>query len=569
MQRQVGDAEADLAHLAVGGAERPRPLHPLEQLLRDRRARLEVAREQVERPALPAPVLHDLRRQLDEVPGHVGAGQRAHFDAAQAVVQQVAELVKDRLDFAVGEQCRAAAGRRVDVAAHQPEMRLEALGRRTAGDQRPHPGAAALVLPRIPVGVEAAQQRAALVADGVVFHRRIPNRRARLFDYADAEQPLDQIEQARDRALQREVRAQHLLVELVERRPLLLGVIGDVPRLQLGCAGAFQAPPEGQQLFVLAAEVGLGLMPQIVEKLLRPVAAVSHAVFQHQVGEIAVADQRRLLPPQIQDAADQRAVVPLPADGASVVGAVDLLAGGGVIQVGHQRDVAGRLEREAPAGQALSRRALPGGLHRAGRQPGQLAFLGDDQIKGIGGIQHVLAESRGQRRQLDLDLLQPRLACRLQFGAVAPEGVDGLGEEAPPCAGERLGLRAGRVLLDRLPQAFVQGNRGVKRAGLRLDGVVGGAQLRIGGHRFQVPDHGHGVVRRLGERVQGRQRVLIGARPPVGRQRFEPFTGLSQQFADRRLDVLGANLVKRDAELDFEKWVLSLVRHSFPYTEFR
>ena len=32
-----------------------------------------VAREQVERLALPAPVLHDLRRQLHEVPGHVGS----------------------------------------------------------------------------------------------------------------------------------------------------------------------------------------------------------------------------------------------------------------------------------------------------------------------------------------------------------------------------------------------------------------------------------------------------------------------------------------------------------------
>jgi len=64
----------------------------------DRLARLQAefenARKRAERLFLPAPVLHDLRGQLHEVPGHVGAHLMAHLDLAQAQVQQVSELVE-------------------------------------------------------------------------------------------------------------------------------------------------------------------------------------------------------------------------------------------------------------------------------------------------------------------------------------------------------------------------------------------------------------------------------------------------------------------------------------------
>ena len=97
-------SRSQLPHLRVGGAEGARALHLLEQVLGNRLAGLVVAREQVERLALPAPVLHDLRRQLDEVPGHVGAGQDCASRRGSAVVQQVAELVEDGLHFAVRQQ---------------------------------------------------------------------------------------------------------------------------------------------------------------------------------------------------------------------------------------------------------------------------------------------------------------------------------------------------------------------------------------------------------------------------------------------------------------------------------
>ena len=123
MQRQIDDAESQLPHLRVGGAEGLRALHFLEQVFGQALAGLPVAREQVQRLALPAPVLHDLRGQLDEIPGDAGAGQAAHFDAAQQVMQQMAELMEDGFGFAMRQQRGLAVDGRRQVAADQAQVR--------------------------------------------------------------------------------------------------------------------------------------------------------------------------------------------------------------------------------------------------------------------------------------------------------------------------------------------------------------------------------------------------------------------------------------------------------------
>ena len=112
-----------------------------------------MAGEEIERFAVPAEVFHDLRGQFDEVPGDVGAGERFHGDLAEQAVEQVAELVENRLHLAVGEQRGLAIHRRAHVADDQAEVRLA----ERAGVQRVHPRAAALGFARVPVGVERTE----------------------------------------------------------------------------------------------------------------------------------------------------------------------------------------------------------------------------------------------------------------------------------------------------------------------------------------------------------------------------------------------------------------------------
>ena len=160
-----------------------------QKLGRDGRAGLIVPRKQIQRIAFPGPVLHDLRRQLHEIPGHVHSGKSAQFHAGQTMVQQMAELVKNGLHLTMRQQGWTILAGRREVAADQAQMRilpsrcLPAM--RLAGDQSVHPSAAAFVLARKPVRVKCAHQlvaaRPALVVDFVILHVRIPARHAASF----------------------------------------------------------------------------------------------------------------------------------------------------------------------------------------------------------------------------------------------------------------------------------------------------------------------------------------------------------------------------------------------------
>ena len=154
MQREVDEAKAQLAHLNICTAECFCALHLLKQVFRDWLSGLVVAGEQVERFALPAPVLHDLRREFHEIPRNVGSSKATNLHAAQAVMQQMAELMEDRLHFAVRQERGVIFDRRGKVSADQTEVRFKAIRGGAPGEKRVHPCTAALVLARIPIGVE-------------------------------------------------------------------------------------------------------------------------------------------------------------------------------------------------------------------------------------------------------------------------------------------------------------------------------------------------------------------------------------------------------------------------------
>ena len=102
------------------------------------------------------PVLHDLRRQFDEVAGDFGAGERLVRAVGEQPVQAVPELVEQRLDFLERQQGRLVAGRLREVAHvvdHRPNVLAVDL------DLLPklaHPGAAPLAGAREVVDIQDA-----------------------------------------------------------------------------------------------------------------------------------------------------------------------------------------------------------------------------------------------------------------------------------------------------------------------------------------------------------------------------------------------------------------------------
>jgi len=220
------------------------------------------------------------------------------------VVEQVAELVEDGLDLAVREQGGLALHRRGHVAAHQADVRLAgpAGDRRQAGAQRVHPRAAALRLARVPVGEEAAAQAAVPVEHLEVPHLGVPRlggpRRggaARLeeaggpaFD-ADAEEALAEPEHAVDHAVHREVRPQHLVVEVELGLAPAFGPEGGVPRFEWFGGHAEPVGPPPAQIGLLAGEGGLDAVVQAFDEAEGGLAVLGHAALEHEVGEIPLA----------------------------------------------------------------------------------------------------------------------------------------------------------------------------------------------------------------------------------------------------------------------------------------
>ena len=549
VQQQVGKAETKLPHLRVGRPKRARTLHLLKQLFRYRRARLPVPCEQIESLALPTPVLHDLRGQFHKVPRHVGARQRAHLDAAEQVMQQMAKLVKDGFHFAVGQQGRPAADRRSQISADQAQVRTEAVWRRPACNERVHPGPAPLVVAGIPVGVKPTQQSTIRIEDVVVTHLGIPSGHAGLLGDAYIVDKVGQLEQTGHHPLQRKIRAERFFIERVERRPLLFGVIGDIPGSQFRSSRSFEGTAKLQQFAVFFAEAPLCLRLKVFQEFQRPPAGVSHPVFQHQVREIGEAKQFRLFPTQHQDAADVFSVVPRLGCGTDAMGLVDRLPDRGIVEIGHRGEVIGRLQCKAPAFQVF----VHGALSRRGdgdrRQPGQLPLIGDHQFEGVGRVQNILGEFSGELGQLDIDLLESLLSGGIEVGAMTPKILQRFDQEPLPLARQPSRVWSPSVRLQSGPEARVQGDSRIKRARFRLNGIQCRPQIGIGGNRFQVPHDAHRIVQRLGQFVQHFEGIFIAALARAICQGLQPTATVSQQLSDRRSHVCGVDAVEGNTEL--------------------
>src|ERR1700681_675058 len=93
-----------------------------------------------------------------------------------------------------------------------------------ASEEGVHPGAAALVLARVPVRVKRAEVGArGHILDGVTADLRIPDGNTGLFFYANAEDTAEDFKHTGDDVIERKVGAQRLFVEVIERGTLFFG----------------------------------------------------------------------------------------------------------------------------------------------------------------------------------------------------------------------------------------------------------------------------------------------------------------------------------------------------------
>ncbi len=321
--------------------------------------------------------------------------------------------MEDGFHLAVGEQRGLAIDGRAHVADDQPEVGLA----RAAGVQRVHPRAAALRFARVPVGIERPEVRAGLrVVDFVERNLGMPDfdvrmpaaaRRDRGIDGfqladGDAEEAGGDFKHAGHHAIDREIRAQHLVIEVVVFLALAFGPVGGLPWFERGrrvgrswrpCIGRVGGNPHGTPGRMRACRFSMNSSaPAPVLAMRRSNVRSAKwpwpriAAFSWRSSRICQTNGGVVI---LAVAADSRGGLP------------DLAAEGVVVRVLHDRKHRGkcRVKRHAGCSSVASplARALAAAAAMADSgRPASLRFVGDDQLPGVGRVEHVLGVLLGE-----------------------------------------------------------------------------------------------------------------------------------------------------------------------------
>ena len=183
----------------------------------------------------------------------------------------------------------------------------------------------------------------------------------------------DQPEEPVDDALLREVGAHLLVGERVARRLELLRCERHIPRFERRESELVAG--ENDELRIIALGVRLRAACEILQECDHFADVLRHLGHERERGKIREAQQLRCLAAQLEDARDERRVVPFrlrtELRRAGRIRAVQLGAERAVFRVRDHRPVAGHAQRQLPAGAARSRarrRSPPRGRRRESRR---------------------------------------------------------------------------------------------------------------------------------------------------------------------------------------------------------
>ena len=385
-----------------------------------------MAGEEVDDGAFPGEVLHDLAGKFNEVPGDADAGEGGNGGTAEGEVEQVAEFVEQGDDLAMVEQGGFAVERGGDVAGDEAEMGLElAFGVESGGPNGAHPGAGTLVFAGVEVEIEVREECAVAVVDGEVLDGGVPDGGVGDGFDLDAEDASGVGKHAVEDLVHGQIGANLLFVEVVEGFAELFGVVGEVPGFEGGGVGAFEAAAEGLEFGGFLFESGAGLFIEGIEEFEDVAAGLGHAGSGLEVGEGGEAEQGGFFAAEFEDLLHNGAVIEGRGGGDRGAGVGELAADGGVVEEAEGGEVAWSLEGEAPPGFAFGSGAGGGGAAGGFGESGELAFVGEEEFEGVGGVEDVLAEAGAEGSEAVVDGLEAGALGIVEVGAIAAEAVEG------------------------------------------------------------------------------------------------------------------------------------------------
>ena len=384
----------------------------------------------------------------------------------------------------------------------------------------------------------------------------------------ETEDLFGEAEHALDDLADREVGAHFLLVEIVVFLAQFLRPVGHVPGLEEAARGGLVTVPEIRQFIDVTREVGFGAGREILHKFQRGFPAAGHALLENLVGEMGVTEEFGPLVTKGEDLPDEAAVVVFARMPHGDAAAPDFLAQTRIVGVFEHGEINGSLEGDPVDGRLVGaetfRRRL-GAQHAPGRlrEPGEARVVFEDELPGIGRVEHVLGEFLGDAGKLGLHLFETLFLGLGQVGSAADEVAHRLLEETflDACQGRRV-LRIG-VGLDPLPQSIVQRDAGVELGHLGQHRIVGSAQGLAVAHGVKVPDPAPGHRKILGGAFKFEESVFKGQRRriKIARKGIDRLLRPAQRLADVGLDRLGNEARPAQVKIVFEEG-MSRFRHA-------
>ena len=366
----------------------------------------------------------------------------------------------------------------------------------------------------------------------------------------DTEEFLAQIEEPLEDPGQRKVGPKLLLAVLEALLAKPLGPVCDVPVPEFVGLRSSAVARERLELGKIAFRGGIAGAAQLLQERLHFVDVSGHLAVEAQLGVARVAEQPRLLATQLEEARDDRGIVELPLARAGDVGAIEALAQIPAPTVLQKGEIARRVERDLPRAVGGRRALLPRCPRGLGSQLQQtrgqalhLPRLAQAESEGLGRVERVVAEVRGELGELLLDLVEAIARRALQthpgVASVSQQALDDpvlrLVEGLPACG---LAQRHEAVVDNAaLAEAQREGDD------LRAHGVVGLAQRVVILDTHQMLDNAPAERETVADSLErldqpGPRRLGI----PL--QRVEIAVELGQAGADSRRHVSGLDALE-------------------------
>ena len=388
-QTEADLSQAGLCHHVVAASD-----DAAYQLVGQGFTRLIVEGEGLQEVLLHGIVLHELRRQLYEVPPHVGTAETLEAGVGKHAVQRMAELMEERLHLAQRQQCRLVV-RRLRQIHHHRHVRPHVLTfliyilSLVFG----HPCPTLLAFAWMEISIEDGEVRAVLVEHLVGFHVGVIDGYVLVLLERDAIQAVCQSEDAVDDLVQLEVGTQHLGIYIIFLQFQLVRIEGGVPGLHLLALALPSLLGKAFQFALLFQCSGTVGIYQVVEQTVDTLHIARHAVFQHIVGIGLESQQLCYLAAQVhQSLADVQVVGIIVVYALRVLRHIHLPAQFTLRAVGHKRRVRGEVEGEHPSVQLPLSGLQSGGVNSRLWQAVQLLLVRDVQHEGFVFLQHVLRE---------------------------------------------------------------------------------------------------------------------------------------------------------------------------------